>query len=852
MMPDALVAARHDSPPVGFPNATMTRIRMWARGPSVAVLVMAAGLFQPGTADAQSVSGVVVDGSNTPVPGVVVSLVDVANTLAAARALTNERGEYRLTTARAGTYRLQTLRIGFRPVSSEPLALGSGETATRRLMVTGVPFALAAVRVEGRSSCRALGDAAATFAVWAQARAALTATELTAGERAVMATTVTYERTLDSLGRRVVDETADVRSAYVTQPWRSLSPAEVRQSGYVGIDRDGWTAYSAPGLDVLLSSTFVEDHCFRLTTGADPGQIGVAFEPTRERRRRGLAEVRGTLWLDRASSELRRLEFGYVNLLPEQEAIAGGELAFVRLATGAWAISRWSVRMPALEEGFRAARALRANVRVTAVKVAGGELALAMRGADTLWARAPLVIAGTVVDSASAAPVADARVRLGTPAGPVGFESVTDPGGRFTVPDVLPGRYTVDVRTPSLDSVNVVHEVPLTVIHADSAVRLRVPTGGQVLAALCGRQRLAAPGIVVGTLSTRGDLSLPSGVKLVVEWTEESPRAAGDTATAPAAAAGDSLPTGRPPVERQTRWVETRADARGVFRLCGVPLDTPLAVRAEADSLGAEPVSVRITRGRTARAVLVLDRAVSRAAVFTGLVLADTNRRPIAGAEIVMPELTKAVLTNDAGAFRVSEVPPGRYRVQVRRLGFGPLDTTITFAASQTVERRIYLRRVVTLDSVSVVAERVVIRSFEEHRNIGLGHFFTREELAKQEGRTLSAVLGQTLGIRMAQGRGNYAWITSSRGVRSLSGGIAPDEADRHRGARTGCYAQVYVDRQIVYRARDGEPLFNVNSISPGQIEAIEYYASPAQTPPEYTELNSVCGVLVIHTRQSP
>jgi hypothetical protein len=46
--------------------------------------------------------------------------------------------------------------------------------------------------------------------------------------------------------------------------------------------------------------------------------------------------------------------------------------------------------------------------------------------------------------------------------------------------------------------------------------------------------------------------------------------------------------------------------------------------------------------------------------------------------------------------------------------------------------------------------------------------------------------------------------------------------------------------------------LFDVNSLQPDQIEAVEYYAGPSQTPMEYSTLNAVCGVLVIWTRRTP
>ncbi len=74
------------------------------------------------------------------------------------------------------------------------------------------------------------------------------------------------------------------------------------------------------------------------------------------------------------------------------------------------------------------------------------------------------------------------------------------------------------------------------------------------------------------------------------------------------------------------------------------------------------------------------------------------------------------------------------------------------------------------------------------------------------------------------------------------------------------CYALVYVDDHLVFRGQKTgggrgsgasqvwEPLFDINSVPVAEIEAIEYYASAAETPLKYSVLNSQCGVVVIHT----
>ena len=116
-----------------------------------------------------------------------------------------------------------------------------------------------------------------------------------------------------------------------------------------------------------------------MAAAADTADVGIAFEPIPSRGR--IAEIRGTLWLNRATSELRRLDFHYANLSRLQES-AGGEMAFARLRDGAWAITRWSIRMPVFD------RSPSGQPRLAQVKVAGGELTVAERGGDSLQRRA--------------------------------------------------------------------------------------------------------------------------------------------------------------------------------------------------------------------------------------------------------------------------------------------------------------------------------------------------------------------------------------------------------------------------------------------------------------------------------
>ncbi len=720
-------------------------------------VLIAASLTLPMRASAQALRGVVVEGGDRPVAGVVLLLMDGESGVAA-RALSNERGEFRLAAPGAGLYRVRTMRIGFRPVLSEKIQLDAGADVAQRIVVAGVLFSLDTVRVVSHNACRAVVDSgAATFAVWEQARTALTATQLTGNARAMAMTTLSYERALDPVNRRVRKQSMVFRTKNVTQPWMSLPPETLRRIGYVVVEPDGSTTFRAPDLEMLLSNVFLEDHCFKLTSGE--GRIGIAFEPTNERRR--VPEIRGTLWLDRASSQLRSLELRYVNVEPEQERIAGADMEFVRMSNGAWAISRWSIRMPVMEQRLRPGTFGGAALFVREVRVEGGEVVLARLGRDTLWMQPLRTLSGSVVDSGAGVPIAGARVSLDGTA----LLDTTDERGTFQIAGVLSGEYALQVRTPSLDSASAVHQTTLTFADAAVSHEIRVPSAQQVAASTCPA-RSEYHGIVIGSLRMRGDTPIPRDTKVRAEW--DSFLLRGEASS--------------PFVVRSPRGIDTRADASGVFRLCGVPIFTALVLSVESDSAEAELFPLTIPQnGRFARADLTLDRPAAGVATRTGVSMADSSKQPIAGAEL-----------------------PG----------------------------------------------------FEEHRRTGLGHFFTREQIKPMESMRLSSILGVVPGMGIVRGPANGAFVSSTR---APAHGCKETDVSCLRehnisrpaaGGPLACYSQVYRDSTLMNPGRPTEA-FDVNSIPPSTIEALEYYSSSLQTPRKYNNSNASCGVLVIWTRRA-
>jgi hypothetical protein len=380
-----------------------------------------------------------------------------------------------------------------------------------------------------------------------------------------------------------------------------------------------------------------------------------------------------------------------------------------------------------------------------------------------------------------------------------------------------------------------------------------MPSARQIIGSICGglASNADATGILTGTVMLQDSVAVPTAV-VVADW---AARVRGESGATSDTAAGI------------TRRLEVHAAPNGTYRFCGLPVNTTLLLRANAESAAtAGDTTLRLpAAARIVHANLVLkplSALASRSAVFNGVVVTDSTRAPIMGAEVALPELGKSVLTGARGDFRITGIAPGNQHVLVRRLGYGAADAQLMFHANETVERRVVLGRAVMLEPVIVtdVAFERAMASFDEHRRVGLGHFMARAELSPYTGMKLPGVLAQIPGLAVVNGRTSGAWVTSRRAPAALCPGNAagcleshgyyvPSAAERFRGVVTACYSLVYIDHVLMNGGHEPTKPYDVSTIPPEQIEAIEYYAGAAETPAEYSRSGSSCGVLVIWTR---
>lgn len=314
------------------------------RAPTVFLVL---SLLLAGHVHAQTVRGTVITPDSALVPGVIVTLLDSTRT-PVARALADDGGAFTMRAPAPGTYRIEAKRLAFRPTLDEPIVLHEGKALLHILMLTGAPVQLATVRVTADQQCDArLDSASAAFAVWEEARKALRASQLTRLTRAYKVDVTTFVRRQSAAEQRWRVTDSATRAGMPLRPFTSKPAEELAERGYLtrGANRE---VFHAPDEDVLLSESFAATHCLRiLPDSAGHNGVRLGFAPVPGRRQ---TDIAGVLTIDRATSELRRLDFSYVHL-PVMDVVGapGGEIVFRRLPEGSWLIEQWAIWLPVVE-----------------------------------------------------------------------------------------------------------------------------------------------------------------------------------------------------------------------------------------------------------------------------------------------------------------------------------------------------------------------------------------------------------------------------------------------------------------------------------------------------------------------
>jgi hypothetical protein len=412
--------------------------------------------------------------------------------------------------------------------------------------------------------------------------------------------------------------------------------------------------------------------------------------------------------------------------------------------------------------------------------------------------------------------------------------TVTDSRGHYSF-DLPPGRYSLTFASALLDSLEygvspVIATVPLGAIPVRAD--LATPSGKSLRAAACPGTGLARwTGALLGVVTDAETRRPLDGAEVFVAWNEQ---------------AIDS--TSRDIVDRR-RVGHASTNASGQYRICGLPTDErlnvqigfrgavgPVAIVMISDDIGVRVrnVAVRSQVGSAedlarVREIVVEPPHAGRASV-TGKVTRPDGQ-PIVGAQLRLLDGIISARSNERGEFALTGLPDGPHELEVRYLGYGLVRRPITLREGETVTENIALERVVSLDSVRVVAHRMSYPEFEKNRaRFYRGTFFDADEIAKRGFRTLPLLVQSTHGFRtLLQSRGRVG-LQSLYVNRCNLGSAGVERLDP---------LNLVIDNMEHMEFSDVE--FPI-------VEAVEIYPEGENAPWKYSR---ACSVIVVWTKRS-
>lgn len=496
-------------------------------------------------AAAQTVRGQVVDShSRLPMSGAFAVLLDSAGT-ERDRALTDHDGRFVLTAPQPGVHRVEIRLIGLQKLRSDPLTLPANGVVERRWEMLPVAAILPPLVVEETTSC-ALNLGKLSNALWEQVHEVLTTVTWTA-RQPYRFETHRYRRDLGDNARRVLSEESWTASGVAAHPFRAVPADQLVTTGFMVEDAEGNSTYYAPDAETMLHPAFLETHCFGLREGAGGALVGITFEPVRGRQ---VPEVAGTLWLDRQTLELHRLEYRYAHL-PHggRDRRAGGRVDFLTLPDGARIVERWSILMPKVTTVVYSDIGRSSERRIVGFLEEGGAVVRAAHPGGTVVHEAAFArLDGSVTDSSATPPRPLARAAVVLEGGET--VALTDGLGRFAASGQWKGEYGVTFRHPLLDTLGYTPRPAAVTLEfgVRSAVLLSIPPESQPLRRHCDDGITTETRVLVGVVRDGSDGAPVPGADVQVTWQ-------------PPAAEG--------PIAAGTTWVAAaRADSLGAFTVC--------------------------------------------------------------------------------------------------------------------------------------------------------------------------------------------------------------------------------------------------------------------------------------------
>jgi len=305
---------------------------------------------------------------------------------------------------------------------------------------------------------------------------------------------------------------------------------------------------------------------------------------------------------------------------------------------------------------------------------------------------------------------------------------------------------------------------------------------------------------------------------------------------------------------------EGRSNPNGTFSFCDFPAGV-IEVTGQLGQLGGRVGPVVLVGGAVESLTLTLAPPTEEgnSGTVTGVFLDASSGEPVEGATVLLPDLGQTVITNEFGRFTFSSLPPGEIDLRVTRLGYAPSEGRVGVLFARTTHTEVRLStEPIAMEPIEVTAvrQRIVLPGLEElERRIhsGWGKFVLEDEIQRRRPTKLSQMLQET-GVDV---------IGDGAGIRIRRTGCAPlvyvDDVKMTHMPRGGGGVTPAKLATPASRSRFADPATGPtgeaadavnNLVHPMDVVAIEVYRGPAETPGQYIDSNSRCGVILIWTRR--
>lgn len=212
-----------------------------------------------------------------------------------------------------------------------------------------------------------------------------------------------------------------------------------------------------------------------------------------------------------------------------------------------------------------------------------------------------------------------------------------------------------------------------------------------------------------------------------------------------------------------------------------------------------------------------------------GTVILADDRTPVAGARVSIDGTELALTTDGKGRFKFPKVAAGQYIIRAEVEGFPAATSTLLLAQGDRLDVEFLVggTESVMLPELKVTADEPMISpvvEFNRRAQSGNGRYYTRDYIEKRKAATLMDLLRGAPGTR----------IECPRNERVC------------RLRMTRCATNKHPAYFLDGIPADPTVFFLTN---PNDVEGIELYTGPSETPPELEGWRSGCGAVAIWTR---